>query len=127
MEKEETYMEEIKTRFEKMRELRKEAYDLESLLFNAEDRINRAKECLDNIELFTNTLQKTNTGCGWDVVVCVQDGKIIAGNDFHELYRYKMSNIDDLMNIIEDRLYKELKDSLYYVRESKKEIKKVTE
>lgn len=126
-EKSENYIDRIRTRFEKMRDLRNEAKELEYELIDAENSIKEAKQCSERIGRFTEKLQQTQGGCGWDIMVCVRKGSTSTEHEWTELYRYHMSNIDDLMNLIEDRLYKELEDAIYYVKKSRKKIAKTTD
>lgn len=129
MEKEEksaNYMEEIKTRFEKMRDLREESEKLKSALFNAEEAIKRTEECTEAISQFKSTIDRTNTGSGWEVIVAMRNARCTK-SEWETLYSYKMSNFDDLMCLIEDRLYKKLEDAIYYVKNSRKELTKTTD
>lgn len=120
-EKPENYMEEIKTRFEKMRDLREEAEKIKSALLNSEEAIKRTEKCSDAISQFTGVITRTNTGSGWEVVVALRNARCTEA-DWETLYSYKMSHFDDLMSLIEDRLYKELEDAIRYVKRIRKEL-----
>lgn len=116
------YMAKMKKRFEKIDKLNEEAMALKSELLRAEGNIKTATECSKRIQQFTETLNRTHSGYGYEVMVCVRRGSRNENDKWEELYRYHMGNFDDLMELIEDRLYKNLEDAIYYVKNSRKEL-----
>ena len=107
----EEYMDKIQKRHDRIVILQKKGQKL----CMAEDSLKAWKEkteqCLADIENFQKTLNGDFFGdCG--PAIRIQTYNPQRGGDWKTLYLYQMNNVDDLMELIIDRLYDRLEEAI---------------
>ena len=120
------YITKSKTRYERMAELKRNAEKLcmseESLAKWKE----KTEQLMGEIKRFENTLHDDFFG-DYGPTIRVQTYNPKRGGDWKTLYQYEMNNVDDLMNLIIDRLYKNLEHALMRTNEIAKVINEMHE
>ena len=122
----EEYMDKIKERHDRMVFLQKKGQKL----CMSEDSLKAWKEkteqCLADIENFQKTLNGDFFG-GHGPAIRVQTYNPQRGGDWKTLYQYQMNNVDDLMELITDRLYDRLEKAINQTNRITEEINNMHE
>ena len=107
----EEYMDKIQKRHDRIVILQKKGQKL----CMAEDSLKAWKEkteqCLADIENFQKTLNDGFFG-DYGPAIRIQTYNPQRGGDWETLYLYQMNNVDDLMELIIDRLYDRLEEAI---------------
>ena len=122
----EEYMDKLKKRHDKMEILQKKGRKL----CIAEDSLKawkkKTEQCLADIENFQKTLNGDFFG-GHGPAIRVQCYNANRGGDWKTLYQYQMNNVDDLIELITDRLYDRLEEAIMRTNSITEEINNMYE
>lgn len=111
-------------RYERMRQITEHATKLEYSVMSLKAWTDKVSECSGKINRFRDLAkEKITTPHDYaDVMVSIRNH---GEEDYTELYTYTMSNWDDLMNLIEDRLFVELSNALASLENDKETITEI--
>lgn len=118
------YIKRSNERYERMRQITEQATKLEYSVMGLKAWTDNVSECSEKINRFRDLVKKKiSTPCdGAHVMVSIRNH---GEEDYTELYTYEMSNWDDLMNLIEDRLFVELSNALASLENDKETITEI--
>jgi hypothetical protein len=114
----EEYIKRSNERYERMRKVTEQATKLEYSLIGLKEWTDKVSECSERINRFRDLAKQkiTTPNDGADVMVGIRNH---GEEEYAELYAYEMNNWDDLMNLIEDRLFCELSNALASLEKNK--------
>lgn len=118
------YIKRSSERYERMRQITEQATNLEYSVTSLKAWTDKVSECSERINRFRDLVKKkisTPRDCA-DVMVSIRNH---GEEEYAELYAYEMSNWDDLMNLIEDRLFVELSNALASLENDKETITEI--
>jgi len=118
------YIKRSSERHERMRQITEQATKLEYSVMGLKEWTDKVSECSERINRFRDLAKKKITtphDCA-DVMVSIRNH---GEEDYTELYTYTMNNWDDLMNLIEDRLFVELSNALASLENNKENITEI--
>lgn len=118
------YIKRSNERYERMRQITEQATKLEYSLIGLKEWTDKVSECSEKINRFRDLAKKkiTTPNDGADVMVRIRNH---GEEDYTELYSYYMCNWDDLMNLIEDRLFIELSNALASLERNKDTVTEI--
>lgn len=118
------YIQRSNERYEYMKQITEQATKLEYSVMDLKAWTDKVSECLGRINRFRDLVKKKTTTPHdeADVMVSIRNH---GEEDYTELYAYTMSNWDELMNLIEDRLFIELSNALASLEKGKDTIKDI--
>jgi len=111
-------------RYEYMMRLTEQATNLEYSLIGLKEWTDKVSECSDKINRFRDLVKTkiTTPNDEADVMVSIRNH---GEESYSELYAYTMSNWDDLMNLIEDRLFAKLSHALSSLEKNKDAVTEI--
>ena len=115
------YIKRSESRYNRMVELKRNA----EKLCMSEESLTEWKEKTERLLGEINNFDKTLNGDflgGGGPTIRVQTYNPRRGGDWKTLYQYQMNNVDDLMNLIIDRLYRDLEHAIMRTNEIVKDI-----
>lgn len=122
----EEYMDRIQKRHERMVSLQKKGQKLCIAEDSLKEWKNETEQCLADIENFHKTLNGDFFG-DYGPTIRVQTYNPQRGGDWKTLYQYQMNNVDDLMELITDRLYDRLEEAINQTNHITEEINNMHE
>lgn len=118
------YIQRSKERYERMKQMTEQATKLEYSFIDLKQWINKISKGSDRINRFRDLVKNkiTTPRDSADVMVSIRNH---GEEDYVELYAYTMDNWDDMMNLIEDRLFVELSNALASLERNKNTITEI--
>ena len=118
------YIKRSNERYERMRQVTEQATKLEYSLIGLKEWTDKVSECSEKINRFRDLVKQkiTTPNDGADVMVSIRNH---GEEEYYELYAYTMSNWDDLMNLIEDRLFIKLSKALASLEKNKDAVTEI--
>ena len=118
------YIKRSNERYERMRKITEQATKLEYSLIGLKEWTDKVSERSEKINRFRDLVKQkiTTPHDSADVMVSIRNH---GEEDYIELYAYTMSNWDDLMNLIEDRLFIELSNALASLEKNKETVSEI--
>lgn len=115
------YIQRSEERYERMKQMTEQATKLEYSFIDLKQWIDEISKCSDRINRFRDLVKNkiTTPRDSADVMVSIRNH---GEEDYVELYAYTMNNWDDMMNLIEDRLFVELSNALASLERDKNTI-----
>lgn len=118
------YIQRSNERYERIKQITEQATKLEYSVMGLKAWTDKVSECSGRINRFRDLVKKkiTTPHDEADVMVSIRNH---GEEDYTELYAYTMSNWDELMNLIEDRLFIELSNALASLENDKETITEI--
>lgn len=118
------YIKRSNERYERMRKMTEQASKLEYSFIGLKEWTDKVSESSEKINRFRDLAKKkiTTPHDSADVMVSIRNH---GEEDYTELYSYTMNNWDDLMNLIEDRLFTELSNALSSLERNKEAVTEI--
>lgn len=118
------YIKRTSERYNRMKQMTEQATKLEYSVTNLKAWTDKVSECSEKINRFRDLVKKkiTTPHDSADVMVSIRN----HGEEYYtELYTYTTNNWDDLMTLIEDRLFVELSNALASLENDKETVTEI--